>query len=184
MTYKNINPSIWGPPLWIFMHNLTLAYPENPTEDDMDNLYNFFNTIQTVLPCEKCRINFKYHLERTPLSDEILADRVSVIKWLFNIHNEVNISTNKPVMSYDDFITQYTINSKEKNISKNITTNITTTIENFNNTYDEKDTKIYKKINLNEDNIDIFEYIKNNKVILGIIILAILLLLIYLNKKF
>ena len=25
---------IWGPHAWIFLHSITMAYPENPTDND------------------------------------------------------------------------------------------------------------------------------------------------------
>lgn len=111
MPYKNIDPKIWGSHLWKFMHFVTLSYPEKPTDDEKSRLYNFFHTIQTILPCEKCRYNFKSHLDKYPLTDEILDDNVKVIKWLFNIHNKVNILTGKRAITYDEFIKIYSVKS-------------------------------------------------------------------------
>jgi hypothetical protein len=34
---QNINPNIWGTHGWTFMHYITLAYPENPSEEDKKN---------------------------------------------------------------------------------------------------------------------------------------------------
>ena len=28
-----MNPKIWGPHAWIFLHSITLNYPENPTPE-------------------------------------------------------------------------------------------------------------------------------------------------------
>ena len=119
MPYKNIDPIIWGPELWKFMHYLTISYPENPTNEEMNTIYNFFQTIQTVLPCEKCRYNFKYHLENTPLNKEILSNNVHLIKWLYNIHNQVNKSTGKPELPYNEFIKKYST-SEKVSINKNV----------------------------------------------------------------
>jgi hypothetical protein len=158
MTYKNIDPTIWGPHLWKFMHYFTLSYPDNPTDEDKDILYNFFHTIQTVLPCEKCRYNFKSHLETTPLTDEVLSSNINVVKWLFNIHNEVNKYTNKPIMSYDEFIKVYSTNKNHK--------------------IDNQD-----KIN-NQDKNNIINKIKNNKTIILILIILVIILIVYIHKKF
>ena len=182
----HLGPSIWGPHLWKFMHYYTLSYPEDPTEEDKDNLYNFFHTIQTVLPCEKCRYNFKSHLENTPLTEEILSNNINVVRWLFDIHNEVNKSTNKPVLLYDDFIKIYS--TKPKGIetppeTKFIEVAKPTEIKQKNT---EKDTKkdikeehdIIKKLN------NILEYAKNNKMVIILLIIIIIIIMIYINKKY
>jgi hypothetical protein len=100
----NINPIVWGEHLWKFMHYLTLAYPDNPSIDEQNKFKKFFNMIGDYLPCEKCRINFDKHLEKYPLSDDILNSRFDLINWLINIHNEVNIMNNKPVFTYEKAI--------------------------------------------------------------------------------
>lgn len=104
MNINNIEPSIWGPSGWTFMHYITLSYPDEPTYQDKTNMKNFFNNVKNVLPCEKCRINFDKHLEKYPLSDDILNSRFDLINWLINIHNEVNIMNNKPVFTYEKAI--------------------------------------------------------------------------------
>ena len=37
-----MNPKIWGPGGWLFLHSITLNYPENPTENDKMYHKNFF----------------------------------------------------------------------------------------------------------------------------------------------
>ena len=178
MPYKNIDPTIWGPHLWKFMHYYTLSYPEEPTEEDKDNLYNFFNTIQTVLPCEKCRYNFKSNLEKTPLTEEVLSKNINVVKWLFDIHNEVNKSTNKPVLLYEDFINIYSTQSTQS--------------RQIQNTPDakDKDIKIDKDKEIDKENNftsilkKIIEYGKNNKMNIVLIIIIIIILMVYINKNY
>ncbi len=183
MPYKNIDPTIWGPHLWKFMHYYTLSYPEDPTEEDKDNLYNFFNTIQTVLPCEKCRYNFKSHLEKTPLTEEIMSNNVNVVRWLFDIHNEVNKSTNKPVLLYDDFIKIYS--TKPKEIDTPLETKPIEIVK------QSEIKQIYNKDNKTEENNviiskikNILEYAKNSKMFIILLIILLILIMIYINKKY
>ena len=113
MPYKNINPEIWGPNLWKFLHFLTLSYPENPSEEEQNRVFDFLTSLHEILPCEKCRNNFNKHL--TTLSDAILKDNVLLVKWLFNVHNDVNKSNNKDVLDYNHFIDLYsTVKKPEK----------------------------------------------------------------------
>ena len=36
-----MDPEIWGPSAWIFLHTITLNYPNNPTIYDKQNYKNF-----------------------------------------------------------------------------------------------------------------------------------------------
>ena len=38
-----MEPEIWGPNAWTFLHTITLNYPENPSEDDKQNHKDFFD---------------------------------------------------------------------------------------------------------------------------------------------
>lgn len=103
----NINPQLWGNSCWDFMHYLTIAYPDEPNDDDKLKIKNFFLSIKDVLPCEKCRIHFAINLQNTPLNDYVLSSRYNLINWLRNIHNEVNTRQNKKIFSYDEVIKKY-----------------------------------------------------------------------------
>jgi len=105
MPYKNIDPNLWGSSLWTFLHYLSLAYPENPTVDEQEDVYNFLASMQKIIPCEKCRKNFLKHLDSMEV--EVLTTRENFVKWLYNIHNSVNADTGKPNFSYDEFIKKY-----------------------------------------------------------------------------
>lgn len=103
----NIDPKIWGPSSWKFMHYITIGYPEKPTDEIKKSVYNFFISLKNILPCEKCRYNFGHHLLKHPLTDDILSSRTKLINWLIDIHNDVNISTNKPTISYQQMLEIY-----------------------------------------------------------------------------
>lgn len=97
-----MKPEVWGPHAWIFLHSITLEYPDYPTGEDKRNMSNFMNSLKYVLPCEKCRINFENHLEQYPLTNDILSSKSNLIKWLIDIHNSVNKMNNKRVLSYEE----------------------------------------------------------------------------------
>lgn len=93
-------PKIWGPYGWNFLHLVTIAYPENPTEDDKMKYYNYFYCLQYVLPCAKCQYNMSQHLKKYPLNDEVLSSRTNLVKWGIDLHNIVNYYTGKPMLTY------------------------------------------------------------------------------------
>lgn len=103
----NIDPHIWGPHGWQFMHYITIGYPERPNDEFKKNISNFFMSLKYLLPCEKCRQNYNTHISKYPLTDNILSSRKKIIEWLIDIHNEVNSMTNKSIMSYEKSLETY-----------------------------------------------------------------------------
>ena len=101
-----IQPDIWGPHGWKFMHYISLGYPMNPSENDKLNYKNFYYSLQYVLPCEKCQINYRRNILENPI-DKFLKDRKSLTKWVIDIHNKVNQETNKPIYDYEEAILLY-----------------------------------------------------------------------------
>jgi hypothetical protein len=103
----SLNPKIWGPKAWFFFHSVTLAYPDCPTEEEKIKTKTFFLSLDAVLPCAKCRKNFKDHIIKFPLTDDVLNDKKKLVVWLLNIHNEVNIAHNKKIFTYDELLEYY-----------------------------------------------------------------------------
>lgn len=103
---KNMLPEIWGESGWDFLHYVTMGYPEDPTENDKEKYRQYFHSLKYVLPCPKCRNNMQDHLEKSPLTDEVLAGRASLIKWGIDLHNIVNYYTGKPMLTYAEAMTK------------------------------------------------------------------------------
>ena len=101
-----MEPIVWGPKLWFSLHTMTFNYPENPTEIDKRNYYDFFINLKNVIPCAKCSQHYGEHLENNPLSPN-LDKKELFVKWLIDLHNDVNKSLNKRLYSYDEVIKIY-----------------------------------------------------------------------------
>lgn len=112
-----MDPKIWGNHAWIFLHMITFNYPENPTPFEKNNMKQFFNNLSNVLPCSSCGLNLKKHLLHRPLNDNVLSSRTQLIKWLYDIHNMINVSINKKQYSWNEFIKKYD-NMKNKMSNK------------------------------------------------------------------
>lgn len=108
----NIDPVLWGPSLWRGMHYITLGYPDNPSREQKYEMLTFFTVIKNLLPCSTCRNNFAEHLDKRPLTNDIIDSKSKLVNWLIQIHNDVNISLGKPVMTYEQFVDEY-INEKK-----------------------------------------------------------------------
>ena len=102
----SIKPNIWGPHGWKFMHYVSLGYPVNPTESEKQNYKNFYTSLQHILPCDKCAQNYSHNLQKYPI-DNHLESRDSLIKWVIDIHNQVNNETGKKEYTYEEAIDLY-----------------------------------------------------------------------------
>ena len=101
-----MDPEIWGKHAWIFLHSISFQYPDNPTELDKQRYKTFFLMLQYILPCYKCKVNFAKHLEKHDI-DKALVSRNKLIKWLIDVHNEVNILNCKKVLSHCEVLKYY-----------------------------------------------------------------------------
>jgi ATP-dependent Zn protease len=99
-----MNPKIWGPHAWIFLHTITLNYPENPTPEQKKQYKKFFESLADVIPCDKCKYNYIKKIKKNPVNVE---SRMELVQWLLNIHNEVNVSNEKSPLSMKEFIKKY-----------------------------------------------------------------------------
>jgi len=85
-------PKIWGPQLWHSLHCITFTYSLSPTEEEKRQFRNFFESLQFVIPCCICKTHFQQHISEGEfkLTDEVFRDRLSLTRWLYNLHCKVN----------------------------------------------------------------------------------------------
>ena len=85
-----MEPNIWGPPAWLFLHSITFNYPKNPSENDKNNYNTFFNSLKYVIPCPICKEHYAKNLLKLPIR---LNTRDDLIRWLgaaeLPIHREI-----------------------------------------------------------------------------------------------
>jgi hypothetical protein len=101
--YKGtISPSFWGPGLWDFLHTISINYPSNPTHDVKRASFTFLMILRKLLPCSNCR---NHYIENTSnLNPEILDDWYYFSRYIFNLHNKVNLSLSKKIIYDFDFV--------------------------------------------------------------------------------
>lgn len=107
----NLDPKVWGKHGWFFLESVIIGYPEKPTEHDKSRFKKWFTLIQYVLPCEKCRYNYRRHLQEHPLNDKILSCKRKLMEWMIQIHNLAS-GTN---YSYNDTMNYYMRHYSGKN---------------------------------------------------------------------
>jgi hypothetical protein len=126
-----IGPDTWGPHGWKFIHFLALAYPNEPTDEQKKNYKNFFEAMQHVLPCSLCANNYKRHITvELPITEAVLTDKESFVKWSIDMHNLVNKETGKLPLSYDEALTLIYNNfeTKQVKLDKQVTPSVQPTV--------------------------------------------------------
>ena len=99
-----MDTKIWGPHAWEFMHTITFAYPEEPSYEQKMAAKKFFYSLEHILPCPICKYHYSQVIKQYPPNVDSSSE---LIIWLFQIHNEVNINTNKSEMKFEEFIKIY-----------------------------------------------------------------------------
>ena len=88
-----MDPTIWGPPLWKFLHSIPFAYGADrlqATPKEQKHMYTFLESLKHVLPCS-CKLNYKKHFKENPPR---LNNRRELFEWLVDLHNTVNMEFN------------------------------------------------------------------------------------------
>lgn len=122
-------PDIWGKYMWVSLHLIALGYPTNPSIEEKQAYKDYFENIYKILPCHKCSVHYKQHVNSTPITDDILNDNRSLFKWTVVIHNSVNASIGKPIIKFEDAIELYITHYVSKNdLIKNTFYNVRTEV--------------------------------------------------------
>ena len=100
--------TVWGPPLWHYLHTMSFNYPVHPTAADKRNYSSFIINLQNVLPCKYCRINLKTNFKNHPLRACHLANRDAFSRYVYELHEIVNKLLGKTSgLSYCDVRERY-----------------------------------------------------------------------------
>jgi hypothetical protein len=101
-----MDPTVWGPHLWMVMHTLSFNYPVNPTTKDRDSYYTFFKSLVEVIPCSSCREHYKTFFYNEPINNS-LNTRDSLVLWVLKCHNNVNKLNNKSEWTKEELFDYY-----------------------------------------------------------------------------
>ena len=100
--------TVWGPPMWHFLHTMSFNYPVKPTAEDKRNYRSFILSLQNVMPCKYCRINLKTNFKNHPLRACHLENRDAFSRYVYELHEIVNKLLGKTSgLSYCDVRERY-----------------------------------------------------------------------------
>ena len=100
--------SVWGPPMWHFLHTMSFNYPVEPSKEQKKHYKEFILSLKHVLPCKYCRMNIKNNLKSVPLNDNALKNRENFSRWMYKFHEHINSMLNKKSgLTYEEVRERY-----------------------------------------------------------------------------
>ena len=113
-----LDPDVWGPHYWFFLHTLSISYPIKPNDVTKKIYYTFIHNLPLFIPVSEIGNSFSKLLDKYPVKP-YLDSRKSFITWMHFIHNKINVLCNKDEITLDEAMEQYYNNYKPKQ-NKNI----------------------------------------------------------------
>ena len=105
-----MDPTVWGPSYWFFLHNVAFNYPKHPTTIQKKIHYRLVHNFHEFLPNKSMGTIFIKLLEKYPVTP-YLDNQKDFIKWMHFIHNKINVRLDKPTFTlqehYDKFNEAY-----------------------------------------------------------------------------
>jgi hypothetical protein len=109
-------PNVWGPHYWFFLFTIALSYPTHVNSVTKRKYYDFIQNLPLFIPNPKIGNKFSNLLDKYPVSP-YLDNRESFVRWVFFIHNKINVILSKPEITFEEAIQRYQENYTPKNIS-------------------------------------------------------------------
>ena len=97
------NPDNWGPHLWFYLHNCSANYPMNPDQETKEAMISYLLSLGYTIPCKECSIHYKRMIDSYKYKlPEICSSRERLFNFIVDLHNQVNVRTNKPIMNIEN----------------------------------------------------------------------------------
>jgi len=111
----SLDPKIWGPHYWFFLHTLALSYPHHPNSITKKKYYELIQNLPIFMPVDEIGKDFELLLTDYPVT-AYLDSREALIKWMHFIHNKINEKLEKPKIGLNEFYNNYYEEYKPKDV--------------------------------------------------------------------
>ena len=101
-----LDPKIWGPHYWFFLHTLAMTYPHHPNAITKKKYYEFVQNLPLFIPVDQISSEFSVLLDKYPVTS-YLDNRESFVRWMHFIHTKINQKLEKPQINLNEFYIQY-----------------------------------------------------------------------------
>lgn len=109
----SLDPEIWGPHYWFFLHTVSLTYPLHPNDVSKKKYYDLIQNIPLFIPNPEIGNKFSKLIDTFPVTP-YLDSRLSFMKWMNFIHNKINSQLNKPNINLYEGLDNYYKSYKPK----------------------------------------------------------------------
>ena len=109
-----LDPKIWGPHYWFFLHTVAMTYPHHPNAVTKKKYYEFIQNLPLFIPVEEISKEFEKFIDLYPITP-YLDNRDSFVRWVHFAHNKINEKLEKPQITLNDFFVQYYNEYKSQN---------------------------------------------------------------------
>lgn len=109
-----LDPKIWGPHYWFFLHTVAMTYPHHPNAVTKKKYYEFIQNIPLFIPVNEISKDFEKLIDQYPITP-YLDNRDSFVRWMHFIHNKINENLEKPPITLNEFFVQYYNEYKSQN---------------------------------------------------------------------
>jgi hypothetical protein len=116
MSNVYLDPKIWGPHYWFFLHTIAITFPHHPNAITKKKYYDLIQNLPLFIPQEEVSSYFSKLLDAYPVTP-YLDNRESIVRWTWFIHNKINEKLEKPKISLEEFYVKYYENYKTKDAS-------------------------------------------------------------------
>ncbi|CAE7354544.1 unnamed protein product, partial [Symbiodinium sp. CCMP2456] len=97
---------VWGPPLWFFLHSMTLALPDPVPPEQQAQVKSFVLSLREVLPCHTCAHHWRQQLEEDPIEPH-LSNRTALVDWMIGMHNQVNKRNGHRIFTREEALVEF-----------------------------------------------------------------------------
>ena len=90
---KNVKPCWWGSHVWKTIFFMVAVYPDNPSNQQIESMCNFFKGLKYLLPCQSCQESYsKYSCESNTDVECIdnFKTKEKLVNFVFNLRTKVN----------------------------------------------------------------------------------------------
>jgi hypothetical protein len=109
-----LDPKIWGPHYWFFLHTVAMTYPHHPNAVTKKKYYEFIQNLPLFVPVEEISTELEKIINSYPIAP-YLDNRDSFVRWTHFIHNKINEKLEKPTITLNDFFVEYYNKYKSQN---------------------------------------------------------------------
>lgn len=103
---EKLNPEIWGPSYWLFLHTIAYGYPKYPNAVTKRKYYDLIQNIPLFIPNPEIGNKFSVMLDKYPVTP-YLDNRDSFMRWVNFIHNKINYLLGKDEISFYNSLDLY-----------------------------------------------------------------------------